>query len=90
MGKVFHWELCKVLKFDHTTKWYMHKSESVLENETWVFWGFWDTIPVWSNPKKMITHRLADFAVPGGPQRKKMKVNEKRDMCEDLSWQPKK
>ena len=22
------------IKFDHTTKWYMHKPESVLENET--------------------------------------------------------
>ena len=24
------WELCKRLEFDHTTKWYMHKQESVL------------------------------------------------------------
>ena len=32
-GEVIHFELCKKLKFDHTTKWYMHKSESVLENE---------------------------------------------------------
>ena len=30
--KVNNWELCKRLKFDHTTKWYMHKPESVLEN----------------------------------------------------------
>ena len=34
VGKVIHWELCKILKFDHTTKWYRHKPESVLENET--------------------------------------------------------
>ena len=27
------WELCKKLKFDHTTKWYMIKPESFLENE---------------------------------------------------------
>ena len=26
-------ELCKRLKFDHTTKCYMHKPESVVENE---------------------------------------------------------
>ena len=32
VGKVIHWELCKKLEFDHTTKWYMHKSE--WENET--------------------------------------------------------
>ena len=34
VGKVIHWELCKKLKFDHSTKWYMHKPESILENET--------------------------------------------------------
>ena len=31
-GKVIHWELR--LKFVHTTKWYMHKPESGIENET--------------------------------------------------------
>ena len=30
VGTEIHWELCKRLKFDHTPKWYMHKSESVL------------------------------------------------------------
>ena len=30
VGKVNHWELYKKLKFDHTTRWYMHKPESVL------------------------------------------------------------
>ena len=34
VGKVIHWELCKELKFDHTTKWYMHKTVLVLENTT--------------------------------------------------------
>ena len=33
VGKVIHWELSKKLKFDDTNKWYMHKPESVLENE---------------------------------------------------------
>ena len=33
VGKVIHWESCKKLKFDHTTKWHMHKPESVLENK---------------------------------------------------------
>ena len=32
--KVFYWELSKKFKFVHNTKWYMHKPESVLENET--------------------------------------------------------
>ena len=34
VGKGIHWELCKRLKFDHTTKWFMHQPESILENET--------------------------------------------------------
>ena len=29
MGKGFHRELCKKLKFDHIIKWYMHKPESI-------------------------------------------------------------
>ena len=30
VGTVIHWELCKRLKFDHTSKYYMHKLEYVL------------------------------------------------------------
>ena len=30
---MIHKELCKRSKFDHATKWYMHKPKSVLENE---------------------------------------------------------
>ena len=41
VGKVIHWELCKKLKFDHTTKWYKHKSESNLEIEIYkILWDF--------------------------------------------------
>ena len=32
--KVVHWELCKRLNFDHTTKWYMQNPEYILENDT--------------------------------------------------------
>ena len=39
--KVIHWELCKRLKYDHTIKQYMHKPESILENETnKILWDF--------------------------------------------------
>ena len=31
--KVIHWELCKKLKFDHTTGWCMYKPESVIDDE---------------------------------------------------------
>ena len=34
VGKVIHREMCKKLKFEHPTKWYLHKPESDLENET--------------------------------------------------------
>ena len=34
VGKVIHGELCKKLKFDNTTQWYLHKPDSFLENET--------------------------------------------------------
>ena len=34
VGKLIHRELCKRMKFDHSTKWYIQKnSESVLKNE---------------------------------------------------------
>ena len=33
MEKLNNWELCKKLKFDHITKWYMHKPDFVQENE---------------------------------------------------------
>ena len=34
MVKVTHRKMCQKLKLHHTTKWFMHKLESVLENET--------------------------------------------------------
>ena len=43
-GMVIHCELCKKLRFDHTTKWNTHKPESALENETHkLLWDFGDT-----------------------------------------------
>ena len=41
MVKVIHWEVCKKLKFQHTTKWYKHKPESTLENGMHkILWDF--------------------------------------------------
>ena len=41
VGKVIRWELCKKLNFHHTNKWYMHKPESALENDTHkILWDF--------------------------------------------------
>ena len=39
--KVIHMELCKKIHFGYTTKRYIHKPESVLENETHnILWDF--------------------------------------------------
>ena len=39
--KVIHWELCKKLKFNYTTKWYTQKPESVLVKEMHkILWDF--------------------------------------------------
>ena len=39
--KVIYWKLCKRLNSDHATKCYMHRPESVLENETHkILWDF--------------------------------------------------
>ena len=41
VGKAIHGKLCKKLKFDHADKWYIHKPESVLENEMYkILWDF--------------------------------------------------
>ena len=41
VGKMFHRELCKKLKFDHTARWFMYKTEFVLEKETHIIpWDF--------------------------------------------------
>ena len=39
--KVIYWELCKHFYFNYTNQWYMHKTESLLENMTYkLFWDF--------------------------------------------------
>ena len=72
VGKMIHCELCKKLKFDHTNKWYMHKLEYVLENETHkLLWDF-DIQTDHLNSarrqelinKKERTCRIVDFAIP--------------------------
>ena len=37
VGKVIHWELCKILTFDYTNKWYMQNLESLQKKETHKF-----------------------------------------------------
>ena len=40
VGKLIHWEVCKKLRFDHTTKLYTHKPESDLERPLRAQFGF--------------------------------------------------
>ena len=80
MGKVIYRELYKRLNFDHITKWYMHKAESVRENGSHkILWDFQiqtDHVISTRRPdfviinkrkekkRKKRTHRRVDFAFP--------------------------
>ena len=88
VGKVIHWELCKKLNFHHATKWYTHKPESVLENETHkILWDFEiqmdHQIPA-RRPdlvvinKKERTYHLVDFSATED-HRVKLREIEKED-----------
>ena len=93
VGKVIHWELCKKMKFDHTNKWYIHNSESVLENET--FKLCWDFEIQTSH---LISARRPDFIIINNKERElaklwtllsqlttvKLKISEKKDKNLDL------
>ena len=98
-GKVIHLELSKKLKFDHTNKWYIHNSESVLENEMHkLLWDFEiQTDPLISarrpdllivkrkkrKKKKKRTCRTVDLAIATD----QLKEFEKRDKYLDLAWE---
>ena len=99
MRMVIHWELCKKMKFDHTTKWYMHKPESVLENEPHkILWNFeiqtHYLIPA-RRPdlviikKKGRTCCIVNFAIPAD-HRVKIKESIKRDKYLDHARELKK
>ena len=90
---MIHRELCLKLKFDHITKWYTHKPESLTANEMQkIFWDFeiqTDHLILARRPdlarinKKLKTCRLVDFAY-SADHRVKIKENEKRDKYLDL------
>ena len=99
VGKVIHWELCKKLNFHHASKWYTHKPESVLENETHKILLDFEIqtdhlIParrpdlVLINKKKRTCH-IVDFAILTDP-RVKLKEIEKKDKYLDLTRELKK
>ena len=86
--------IMKKSKIDHTTKLYMHKTESILDNESHkILWGFEiqtdHLIPVrrlnivLMNKKKNQTYHLVDFAVPADTA--KIKESENIDKYLDLA-----
>ena len=68
-------KLCKKFKFDQTNKWYMHKPESVLENEMHkLHWDFkiqtdhiisarWPELEIVNKKKKKRTCWIVDFVI---------------------------
>ena len=97
-GKVIYRDLCKKLKFDHTTKWYMLKQESFLENETHkILWDFGiqiDRFVPARRPDLVIIDKkenqlYSEFAVMVD-HRVKIKENKKRDTYFDLDQELKK
>ena len=88
MGKVIHWELCKKFKLDQTNEWYMHKPESVQENETHkLLWNFeiqTDHSISARRPDVMIDNQKMEnlpesgFCLPGRPQSKNQRNRKER------------
>ena len=82
VGKVIHRKLCQ--KFDPTTKWYMHKPESVLENEMHkILWDFEiqteHLIPARRPDLVIINKKKREPAIQMG-KRLKIKEDERRDL----------
>ena len=83
-------KLCQKLKFDHSTKWYMHKLKRVRNNEMHkILWDFkiqtdhiipvkWIDLMIINKKKKEKRNwRIVNFAVPDD-RRVKIKENKKR------------
>ena len=98
VGKLTRWELCKKLKFEHTSKWYTHNPESVLENETSkVLRGFEiqnDLLISARQPDLVIVKKKKNLETSGvvvlTDHRVKLKENEKGDKHLDLAGELKK
>ena len=97
VGKVIHRELYKKFKFDHTARCYVHKQESILENETdKLLWDFETQtdhlisarqpglVTVNNNNHKKRNCRIVGFVVPVD-RKMKIKENENTDKYLDLA-----
>ena len=89
-----HWELCKKLKFDHITKWYMHKPESLLEKETCKILCDFEITKAYLIPARrfdlVIVNKkenllYSGFCCPSGPWYENQRKQKERDKYFDLS-----
>ena len=40
VGRKIHWEVCRKIGFDENEKWYKHKPQKVVQNDSWmILWG---------------------------------------------------
>ena len=91
---MIHWELRKKLKFHYTYKWYVHKPETVLENDTYkTIWDFEIQMDhliqarrpdlLLSNKKKRTCHPV-DFTI-SADHRMKIEISKKIEKYLDLA-----
>ena len=82
VGKVIDWELCKKLKFDHTSKRYMHKPESVLGIKSQKILTFFDIQTIHlllaKRPDQVIVKKIKKTTNQKTPQNKKKKNNNNK------------
>jgi len=89
-----HWSLCGQLGFSRAERWYDHRAEKVLENETHkLLWDFdikTDKVISARRPDLLLVDKanrtavIVDVAVPGD-SRVKAKEEEKKDKYQDLA-----
>ena len=64
VGMVIHLKLRKRLDFHHTTKWYIQKAESIIENETHkILLDFETQVRAWRPNLVLINQKIWGFAV---------------------------
>ena len=95
VGKVINWEWFKKFKFDHTSKWYMHKPTSLLENKTHELLSHFETqtdylisarrpdLIIIKERKRKRACSIVDFDIPYDLS-VKFKESEKKDKYNDL------
>ena len=77
VGKVIHWKLSMKFKFDKTTKRYMHKPESVLENEMHKILRDFEI-----QSDHLILTRRPDLVIVNKKKEKKKKKKKKKEPAE--------